>query len=1389
MFKTIFRTGVLLYLISLCFGASVAFAESFTISNVVGSSIESWMYFNWTTSVPTSGSRVWIGESPGNYALIIDSEGCGSYSGYQTEHCTVISHRKANTTYYFKIDTKDSGGNLVTSGEYTATTGSVPTYTTAPTITNIAVSGITETSATITWTTDQISSTGINYGPAGMLNQNASESHLTKSHNKTLTGLTASTAYQFTVISANTTDPLHTISALQSFTTLGSVSPVVVDTVAPVISNVAATISSTSTSASVTWSTDEASDSQVEYGVTTTYGTVTSLQTSLSTSHSVNIGSLTAGTTYHYRVKSKDSAGNLATSGDFAFTTPSPVSPPPVPTSAPTSSCLGGSERVPGLPNCLMPENLSGTTWNEVDNVTGKVLNIVVCSVTVCGRNGDWRKTGYPANSTYIQTPFNAGYWGQYYTNGVWQVGSGGGIVQPGSSTIIYPTTTATPPTVTSTTTSSIQPPTATPPTPTTPPPATTSFPYGSLLNLTGLSASTVFSKIWGPGSNGIVLGGGLNFSTQVGVGWSQQYGGLFVTSYSIQGSAAQHPLTLSSSMSVSVTGPGGSIIEVWNLESMTVVVNNSGTPGSGVMFTAQPNVRYGGFAWYADNSQKNIEISARQVTTTSTSPGGPPPNIIAPPPTPPLVTQTDLLHTSSPWATTTSSVQTTTPTSEIQQALPQQQNAVISGSITDGAGAILSLSGFVEIFYENTALGKAAGVSFSGGKFSVNVVPGVYFVKIFLATDTGYTPSAPQRASAVENTPVQVVFKAYPNTSTIVGKITDETGAPIAGVVGRVFASTQQGYWKETALNSDGSYVLNIGVGTWFVGLEMTNGTGYVVSGDKQHEVVVGAGSRIVQDFKVSKAGLLIEGYILDKNGQGVADVYVVIDSNQQFSLDGALPQSIGRVFREVTTNVQGYFSATVPGGVYYLRTFVRSDRGYTNAPERKIDAVGMRTSVKIELQKPDMSISGVVYDNEVSVPGAFVWAWSKTGGYQETTSSTEGKYSMHVPMDSSWVIGAAAHADTVEYRADEIAVAVSKTSVMHDVQLQRIGVLPKPAIVRTNVDTQAVVTVANGGPTVVAPAQTFASSGSVEISVTPDTRAPSQGQNKVVGTAYEFSAKDTGGTQISNFSKDVVITIPYLESDIKALGVTEKQLVLSFWDEKVSAWKELNNSVVNAAENTVTAAVNHFTRFAVLAPADVTPPEPPMAVLASAQSGGKIKITWTNPSKDFDHAKIYRSELSSVLGSIIVSEISAGEYIDSAGITNNTTYYYTVRAVDPAGNESFNTTQANVRAIATGGIALASSPLLNSTASISKVSVKITRTLKVGMRGADVTTLQKVLVAEGVYAEGAITGYFGKLTKAAVIKFQEKYTSEILTPVGLTSGSGIVGVKTRIKLNALIK
>ena len=91
---------------------------------------------------------------------------------------------------------------------------------------------------------------------------------------------------------------------------------------------------------------------------------------------------------------------------------------------------------------------------------------------------------------------------------------------------------------------------------------------------------------------------------------------------------------------------------------------------------------------------------------------------------------------------------------------------------------------------------------------------------------------------------------------------------------------------------------------------------------------------------------------------------------------------------------------------------------------------------------------------------------------------------------------------------------------------------------------------------------------------------------------------------------------------------------------------------------------------------------------------------------------------------------------------------------------------------------------------------AVSFARDLELGDRGHDVRFLQKVLnqntitqiASSGAGSPGNETDYFGAGTRAAVIKFQELHSAEVLAPTGLARGTGYVGTRTIAKLNSLI-
>jgi hypothetical protein len=273
----------------------------------------------------TGATVTWSTDVPATAQLAYGtSTSLGQLSPLQTaltaSHGVTLTGLNPGTEYYFVAQSIGADGATGYSAVMTFTTTGTQT-TPPPVITNIAVTGITNTTATITWTTDQASSSEVNYGVTTTYTLSSTlNSTLVTSHSVTLTGLTPGTLYDFDVMSANSL-ALSSTSSNATFTTTGTAP-------GPVISNVGSS-SVTSGTATITWTTDQASSSVVNYGTSTAYGSSASVAT-LVTSHSVTLTGLTPGTTYDFEVASANAANTTTTSTNSTFTTSTNTAPPPV---------------------------------------------------------------------------------------------------------------------------------------------------------------------------------------------------------------------------------------------------------------------------------------------------------------------------------------------------------------------------------------------------------------------------------------------------------------------------------------------------------------------------------------------------------------------------------------------------------------------------------------------------------------------------------------------------------------------------------------------------------------------------------------------------------------------------------------------------------------------------------------------------------------------------------------------------------------------------------------------------------------------------------------------------------------------------------------------------
>lgn len=191
-----------------------------------------------------------------------------------------------------------------------------PGETNPPVVSSVVVTGITVSGGMVTFSTDEAATASVQYGLTASYGAEVGDATYRQTHSWPLTGLAEGTTYHFRIVARD---------VYNNTTTTGDFTFTTLDITAPILSAIEVT-GITQTTATVAWTSNEASNSTVEYGTTIAYGSSTPVPAYV-TSHSVPLSGLTAGTQYHYRVKSADASGNETVSADGTFTTSADLPP------------------------------------------------------------------------------------------------------------------------------------------------------------------------------------------------------------------------------------------------------------------------------------------------------------------------------------------------------------------------------------------------------------------------------------------------------------------------------------------------------------------------------------------------------------------------------------------------------------------------------------------------------------------------------------------------------------------------------------------------------------------------------------------------------------------------------------------------------------------------------------------------------------------------------------------------------------------------------------------------------------------------------------------------------------------------------------------------------
>lgn len=682
-------------------------------------------------------------------------------------------------------------------------------------------------------------------------------------------------------------------------------------------------------------------------------------------------------------------------------------------------------------------------------------------------------------------------------------------------------------------------------------------------------------------------------------------------------------------------------------------------------------------------------------------------------------------------------------------------------------------------------------------GYFPLVVKDGVYTVQAIAreANTTIITKIITIASGKITNVENQMIT----SVKKVTGKVLLLSGTPVIDAQVSAYNS-HTGQYISANTDSSGIYVLELNSGTWSIVAKPKNSAANTNTWDSSTPEAVTFTSSPESETKdltinVTPNTTAITVIVKDETGNLLPNIGVIIDSKS--ISNSSLQNNSGRKVKARKTSLEGTVTSKISTGTYYIRVAAPESLHYVQASEQQVSLItGESKSVEFTLINEktieNIAVSGAVSFNDNMKTSAFITAWSDKGEHINTETTALGNFTLTLIKGQTWHIKATKD-DTrsKSYISDKQTIFIENEQTIIKplefiFQKNDAITLPPSVTLKSTVAESSVVSSLDGARFNL-PAYGVTGSGSLNVEMRATVEAPSLSANSVVSAAYDITVKNSAGQEISKLEKEAEILIPYSDSDLAAAGVKLEDVIPSYFDETLNTWISVQNFTVNKDKKVFVLRVDHLTRFALIAAADTLPPSSPTNIVTDAITPTDVRITWNNPSTDFSHAKIYRSESQGIFGQVIATEVLSNSFIDKTAASTKKIYYYTIRAVDAAGNESTNSNQL---AVTTTGSSLAATQKKSSLLLPpgQDTGTQIVRTLSIGSKGDDVTMLQKALKYDGFYATGPITGYYGKLTENAVFRFQNYYKNELLIPNGYKIGTGIVGEITRKKINQIL-
>ncbi len=229
-----------------------------------------------------------------------------------------------------------------------------------------------------------------------------------------------------------------------------------------------------------------------------------------------------------------------------------------------------------------------------------------------------------------------------------------------------------------------------------------------------------------------------------------------------------------------------------------------------------------------------------------------------------------------------------------------------------------------------------------------------------------------------------------------------------------------------------------------------------------------------------------------------------------------------------------------------------------------------------------------------------------------------------------SDWSIGCMGYQNDIFYRSNDITYSAGSVSAIDDtleIELSEYGDYYSAQTYSFSATAATTLTLPDGISTLVVPADAIDTTGTVSITVETATDY-SVNDNAYPVFAYQFTALNSSGEVVAEFSSNLTLNLAYDEAKLAELGMSEDDLLGASFDSDTNAWSAPVSTSIDTENNLIQIVLSHFSAYGAVGDRSLAASKPgiPKHVVAKQITKHRALADWRKGSGT---TKTYRAQV----------------------------------------------------------------------------------------------------------------------------------------------------------------